>query len=92
MKNLDRGLWRERLSINDFPIQVLLPKFKEERTEEISRLLSTFVTHKLQEHLNLFSIHFLNFFNTFQYLFHNYDVTSLENILSITFWKCAKRC
>ena len=68
MKNLDRGLWSERLSINDFPIQVLLPKFKEERTEEISRLLSTFVTHKLQEHLN-FSIHFwtfsINFNNCF---------------------------
>ena len=72
------------MSINGFPIQILLPKSKEERTEVISRLLSTFVTHKLQEHLN-FSIHFLNFFNTFSYLFHNYDVTSLENIHSITF-------
>ena len=46
----------------------------EERTEAISRLLFTFVTHKLQEHLN--------FSNTFSYLFHNYDVTSLENIQS----------
>ena len=73
------------MSITGFQIQILLPKSKEERTEVISRLLSTFVTHKLQEHLNLFSIHFLNFFNTFSYLFHNYDVTSLENIHSITF-------
>ena len=75
------------MSINGFPIQILLPKSKEERAEVIPRLLSTFVTfvaHKLQEHLN-FSIHFLNFFNTFSYLFHNYDVTSLENIHSITF-------
>ena len=30
------------------------------------------LSHKLQEHLN--------FCNTFSYLFHNYDVTSLENI------------
>ena len=62
----------------------LLPKSKEEWIELISRLLFTFVTHKLQEHLN--------FSNTFSYLFHNYDVTSLENIHSITFWKYAKRC
>ena len=34
---------------------------------------------------------FLNFFNTFSYLFHNYDVTSLENIHSITFWKYVKK-
>ena len=65
------------MSINGFPIQILLPKSKKERTEVISRLLFTFVTHKLQEHLN--------FSNTFSYLFHNYDVTSLENIHSITF-------
>ena len=72
------------MSVNGFPLPILLSKSKEEWTEVISRLLSTFVTHKLQEHLN-FSIHFLNFFNTFSYLFHNYDVTSLENIHSITF-------
>ena len=52
------------MSINGSQIQILLPKSKEERTEVISRLLSTFVTHKLQGHLN-FSIHFLNFFNKF---------------------------
>ena len=46
----------------------LLPKFKEERTEVISRLLFTFVAYKLAKHLN--------FSNTFSYLFHNYDVTS----------------
>ena len=72
------------MSINGFPIQILLPKSREERIEVISRLLFTFVTHKQQEHLNFF-IHFLNFFNTFSYLFHNYDVTNLENIHSITF-------
>ena len=64
-----------------FQIQVLLPKSKEEGTEVISRLLSTFVARILQEHFN-FSLHFLNFLNifwtlnTFSYLFHNYDVTS----------------
>ena len=73
--------------IKGFAIQILLPKSKEYWTEVISRLLSTFVTfvtQKLQEHLN-FSIHFLNFFSIFSYLFHNYDATSLENIHSITF-------
>ena len=73
--------------IKGFAIQILLPKSKEDWTEVISRLLSTFVTfvtQKLQEHLN-FSIHFLNFFIIFSYLFHNYDATSLENIHSITF-------
>ena len=82
------------MSINGFRIQILLPKSKEEWTEVISRLLSTFVTHKLQEHLN-FSIHFLSFSELFQYiscLFHNYDVTGLENIHSITSRKYAKRC
>ena len=58
-------------------IQILLHKSKEKRTEVISRLLFTFFTHKWQEHLN--------FFNIFSYLFHNYDVTSLENIHLITF-------
>ena len=60
---------------------------KEERAEVISRLLSTFVTHKLQEHLNFF-IHFLNFselFQTFSYLFDNYDVTSLETVIQSHF-------
>ena len=56
------------MSINGFPIQILLPKSKEERTEVISRLLSTFVTHKLQEYLN-FSIHFLKFSELFKYIF-----------------------
>ena len=56
------------MSINGFPIQILLPKSKEERTEVISILLSIFVTHKLQEHLN-FSIQFLKFSELFQYIF-----------------------
>ena len=64
------------MSMND-PIQISLHKSKEEWTELISRLLFTFVTHELQEHFN--------FSNTFSYLFHNYDITSLENIHSITF-------
>ena len=32
------------MSINGFPVQILLRKSKEERTEVTSRLLSTFVT------------------------------------------------
>ena len=40
MKNLDGGFWSKKLSKNGFPIQILLPKFKEEQTEVISRLLS----------------------------------------------------
>ena len=52
------------MSINGF-IQVLLHKSKEEWTEVIFRLLFTFVTCKLKEHLN--------FSDTFSYLFHNYD-------------------
>ena len=54
--------------INGFPIQILLPKSNEEQAEVISRLLPTFVTHKLQDHLN-FSIHFLNFPELFKYIF-----------------------
>ena len=57
--------------IKGFAIQILLPKSKEDWTEVISRLLSTFVTfvtQKLQEHLN-FSIHFLNFFSIFSVYF-----------------------
>ena len=61
-------LKRKTMAINGFPIQIVLPKSKEERTEVISRLLSTFVTHKLQEHLN-FSLHFLNFSELFQHIF-----------------------
>ena len=56
------------MSINGVPIQILLPKSKKERTEVISRLLSTFVTHKLQEHLN-FSIYILNFSELFKPIF-----------------------
>ena len=56
------------MSITGFPIQILLPKSREERAEVISRLLSTFVTQKLQEHLN-FSIHFLNISELFQCIF-----------------------
>ena len=84
MKNLDMGFWSESYVHKWFSNSNLLPESKEERTEVISRLLFIFVAHKLQKHLN--------FSDTFSYLFHNYDVTSLENIHSITFWKYAKRC
>ena len=73
------------MSINGFPIQILLPKSKEEWTEVLSRLLSIFVTHKLQENLN-FSLYFLNFSELFQYIFilvSQSDVMSVENIHSI---------
>ena len=52
------------MSINGLPIQILLLKSKEEWTEVISILLSTFLTHKFQKHLN-FPIYFLNLFNKF---------------------------
>ena len=59
------------------------------RTEVISRLLSTFVTQKLQEHLN-FSIHFLNFSEIFQYIFilvsqlcHEFRKHSFNHILKV---------
>ena len=83
MKNLDRVFWSESHVNKWFSNSNLLPESKEERTEVISRLLFIFVAHKLQKHLN--------FSDTFSYLFHNYDVTSLENIPSVTFWKYAKR-
>ena len=70
-------------SING-PVQIWLCKSKEEQTGVIFKLLLTFVTHKLQKRLN--------FSNTFSYLFDNYDITSLENIHSITFWNYAKCC
>ena len=72
-----RGVLKwETMSING-PIQILLHKSKKERTEVISRLLFTFVRHKLQE--------YLSFSNIFSYLFHNYDVTSysLNHILKV---------
>ena len=71
------GVFKGKTMLINGPIQNLLSKFKEEWPEVISRLLFSFVTHKLQEYLNLC--------NTFLYLFHNYDITSLENIHSITF-------
>ena len=62
------------MSING-PIQILLHKSKEERIEVISGLLFTFVTHKLQEHLN--------FSNTFSYLFYDYDVNHILKVCSV---------
>ena len=40
------------MSINGFPIQILLHKSKEKSREVISRLLFTFASRKLQENLN----------------------------------------
>ena len=78
------------MSVNGFPLQILLSKSKEEWTEVISRLLSTFVSHKLQEQLN-FSLHFLNFSEVFQYIFilvsqlwcHEFIKHSFNHILKI---------
>ena len=49
----------------------LLPKSKEERTEVISRLLFTFIAHKLQKHLNSS--------NTFSYLFKKYSFNHIQS-------------
>ena len=76
--------------MNGFPIQILLPNSKQEWKKVISRLLSTFVTHKLQEHLN-FSAHFLNFPELFQYIFilvsklrcHEFRKPSFNHILKV---------
>ena len=54
----------------------LLAKSEEGRTEVISRLLFTFAAYKLKKYLN---------FSNFSYLFDNYDVTSLENIIQSHF-------
>ena len=78
------------MSINGIPIQILVPKSKEEQIEVITRLLFTFVTHKLQENLN-FSLHFLNFSELFQYIFilvsqlwcHEFIQHSFDHILKI---------
>ena len=51
------------MSINGFPIQILLHKSKEKSREVISRLLFTFASRKLQEHLNFSK----------KYMFHNYN-------------------
>ena len=56
------------MSINVFPIEILLYKSNEERTEVFSRLLFAFAYTKITR----------TFSDTFSYLFHNYDVTSLE--------------
>ena len=60
-----------------FQIQILLHKC---RVEVISKLLFTSFAHKLQEGSE----------NTCSYLFHNYHVTSLENIHPIIFRKYTK--
>ena len=60
-----------------FPIQILLHKCK---VKVISKLLFTSFAHKLYGDSE----------NTSSYLFHNHDVTSLENIHPITFRKYTK--
>ena len=60
-----------------FLIQILL---HECMVEVISKLLFTSFASKVQEDPE----------STFSYLFHNHDVTSLENIHPITFRKYTK--
>ena len=60
-----------------FLIKILLHKCK---VEVISKWLFTSFAHKLQEDWEY----------TILYLFHNHDVTSLENIHPITFRKYTK--
>ena len=64
------------MKITGFRIQILLRRSKIELTEVISSVVT-------------WSVH-LHFPNTFLYLFHNYDITNLENIYPITFSKYAK--
>ena len=60
-----------------FLIQILLHKCK---VEVISKLLFSSFAHKLQEDSE----------KTLSFLFHNHDITSLENIHPITFRKYTK--
>ena len=64
-------------------IKHVLHKYKAEETEVISRLLITFVTHKLQKYF--VEIFCLKVSNAFWNLFHDYDVKALENIHPIIF-------
>ena len=58
MKNQDGGFWSKQLcGINGFPIQILLPKSKEEWTEVISRLLLPLL-HTNYNKIWTFLIHF----------------------------------
>ena len=63
----------------------LLHKSKVEKTEVMSRLTFTFL---LTNYNNLWSD--LHFPNTFSFFFVSYDITSLENIHPIAFWKYTK--
>ena len=63
----------------------------EEWTEVTTRLLSTFVTHKLREHRNL-SKRFLNFSEPFEYIFtlpvsqlrcHEFRKYSFNHVLKV---------
>ena len=82
------------MSINGFLIQILLPRSKEEQADVTSRLLFTFLTHKLQEHLNFF-FHFLNFSELFQYIFILVSQLGGQEFIKHSFndiLKYAKRC
>ena len=65
----------------------LLQKYKVEQTEVISRLLSSLF---IINYKNVGQIEHIHFPNTFSYLFHTYDITSLGNIHPITCWKYTK--
>ena len=82
------------MSINGFPMKNLLPKSKEEQTEVISRLISTYPLLLHTNYKNIWTfLHifwtFLDFFNTFSYLLHYHEFI---NINLITFYKYAKHC
>ena len=59
----------------------LLHKYKVEQTEVISRLLSSLF---IINYKNVGQIEHIHFPNTFSYLIHTYDITSLGNIHPIT--------
>ena len=56
MKNVDGVFEMENYVDKWFFNSNLLPKSEEEWTEVISRLLFTFIAHKLQQHLNFSNI------------------------------------
>ena len=70
-------VWKT-MSINGFPIQILLPKSKEERTEVISRLLSLLLH---TNHKNICT--FLNIFILVPQLCYKFRKYSFNHILKV---------
>ena len=62
---------------------ILSDKYKAKQTEVIPRLLFNFL---LTNYKNIW-LELLHSSNTFSYLFHSHDITSLEKIHPITFWR-----